>query len=152
TYTGMTIVIFGELDLNAAAQALAGPLTIDATQGSATVRELASNQLTAATADVTLIGSGATFDLNGFSDTAKSLTFNGGSVTTGLGTLTLGAGGVTTNADSTTATISGNLDFGNNTRTFTIAQGTDPSGVDLSISAVIANAGITKAGAGTMAM
>src|SRR5205823_1474541 len=48
--------------------------------------------------------------------------------------------------------ISGNLDLHAATRTFTLASGTAPSGVDLDIEATISGggAGITKAGAGTL--
>ena len=125
---------------------------IDAgTSGSATVQDEASDQLLGGGVDITLIGPGATFDLNGFSDTINSLILTGGSVTTGAGALVLG-GDVTTNAAATTAAISGNLDLGSGTRTFTVAQGIDPSGIDLSISAVIIDGGLTKAGAGTMGL
>ncbi len=156
TYTGLTDVTAGELDLgNGSGVSLAGPLTIDASSsGSATVAEYADNQLTTGTANVTLIGSGATFDLNGYSDTAESLTFTGGSVTTGTGTLTIASGGtVTTNAASTTATIGGNLSLTSATTTFTVNQGgTVPGGIDLAISADIsgAGAGIHKTGGGEM--
>ena len=101
--------------------------------------------------DVAVLG--ATFDLNGYSDTIGALTMTGGAVTTAAGTLTLG-GNVTTNASANSATISGNLDFGSATRTFTIADGTAAD--DMSISAVISSAsgayGITKAGSGTMVL
>jgi autotransporter-associated beta strand protein len=157
TYTGNTSVEAGTLKLASAGAAIASALTIDAsTSGSTTVIDRAANQLTPATTDVTLIGSGATFDLNKFNDAAKSLTFTGGSVSTGAGTLTLGAGGVTTNADSTTATIRGNLAFGA-AETFTIASGTVPGGgPDLSVSAIVSdggnNYGLTKAGPGILAL
>ncbi len=155
TYTGTTDVTAGTLHLdNTTGYALAGPLTIDASGGgSAEAQDEVSNQLTAATADVTLIGSGATFDLNNHNETVHSLTFTGGTVTTGSGTLTLGAGGVTTNAASSTATISGNLDLGAGTATFTVAQGTVPAGgADLAISAIVSDGSLTKAGAGTLAL
>ena len=153
-YTGTTDVTAGTLHLdNTTGPALAGPLTIDAGgSGSALAQDAAVNQLTPATANVTLIGSGATFDLN--NDNARpvhSLTFTGGTVNTGTGTLTLGAGGVTTNAASTSAQITGNLDLGAGTPTFTVAQGTVPSsGPDLSISAIISDGGLTKDGAGML--
>ncbi len=149
TYTGLTDVTGGDLNLgNGSGVSLAGPLTIDASSsGSATVAEYADNQFTTGTANVTLIGSGATFDLNGYSDTALSLTFTGGSVTMGGGTLTLGAGGVTTNAASTTATIEGSLSL-TASEVFSVAQGGD-----LSVSASISGAyGLTKTGSGTMTM
>ncbi len=156
TYTGTTDVTAGTLELDdTTGPALAGPLTIDASgSGSAEVQDDANDQLTAATADVSLIGSGATFDVNTFNETVNSLTFTGGSVTTtGSGTLTLGAGGVSTDTAATTATISGKLDLGGVTQTFDVESGTqDPSGVDLSISAIVSNGGITTTGAGTLAL
>src|SRR5262249_17634039 len=103
----------------------------------------------AGTSNVTLAGSSASLVLSNVNDTVASLTFTGGSVSTGSGTLTEG-GTVTTNASSSTATISGNLALGNNT-VFTIASGTVQSGPDLDISAGISgNYSITKAGPGTM--
>ena len=132
-YSGTTDVTDGTLLLDDTyGPALSGPLTIDASvSGDALVEDDAASQLSAFSADVTLIGSGAEFDLNGFNGIVKSLTFTGGTVFTGDGTLLLGFGGVTVNAAATTANILGNLDFATGTRTFTVAQGTDPSGVDL---------------------
>jgi autotransporter-associated beta strand protein len=136
-----------------------------------TLRLGASNVLPSTT-DVT-VESGATFDLNGNSDTVASLTVNGGSVTIGAGTLTVSGlvtmtagsisssgagalvlgGNVQTNAAGTSATISGGVDLNGATRTFTVADGAAAD--DLAISAVIsgaAGAGILKAGAGTMTL
>ena len=95
----------------------------------------------------------ATYDLNTYIDTIGTLTMTGGSVTTGTGKLTLG-GDVTGNAALTSATISGNLDMGGATRTFTIAS---TAGInDMVISAVIGSVsgayGITKSGAGTLVL
>jgi autotransporter-associated beta strand protein len=153
TYTGTTDVTAGTLELDdTAGPALAGPLTIGASGGGdVLVQDEAPNQLTAST-DVTLIGSGATFDLNDNDDAIQSLTFTGGTVSTGTGTLTLGAGGVSTNAAATTAQITGHLDLGAGTPTFTVAQGTVPGGVDLSIPAVVSDGGLIKAGAGLLAL
>jgi autotransporter-associated beta strand protein len=154
TYTGTTDVTAGTLVLDdTSGPALAGPLTIDASGGgSPGVEDDAANQLTAASADVTLIGSGATLDLNNYNETAHSLTFTGGTVSTGTGTLTLGAGGVTTDAAASSAQILGNLDLGADTTSFTVAHGTVPGGVDLSIAATVGDGGLIKAGAGTLAL
>jgi autotransporter-associated beta strand protein len=69
-------------------------------------------------------------------------------------------GNVITNTSSTTSQITsglgntnpGNINLNGVQRTFTIAQGTSPSGIDLSVSAVLANGGLIKAGAGTMVL
>ncbi len=154
TYTGITDVTGGTLVLESTSgPALSGPLTIDASvSGNSEVEADAASQVAAINAFVTLIGSGATFNLNGYTNIVRSLTFTGGTVTTGTGTLILGLGGVTTNAASTTAEIAGNLDLATGTRTVTVAQGTVPDGVDLSIPAIVLDGGLTKAGAGTMAL
>ena len=67
------------------AATISGPLMIDASTSSNGPRVEASDQLLGGGVDITLIGPGATFDLNGFSDTINSLILTGGSVTTGAG-------------------------------------------------------------------
>ncbi len=69
--------------------------------------------------------------------------------TTGAGSFILGSN-VTGNSSATSSTISGSLDLGGSTRTFTIADGAATN--DISISAVISNGGVTKAGAGKMVL
>ncbi len=88
-------------------------------------------------------------NLNGFNQTFSSVTLgfagaNAATINTGTGTLTLG-GNVTVDPGSTSAsTISGNLNLGGATRTFTMADAA--AGVELTVSAVISNGGISKTG------
>ena len=98
-----------------------------------------------------------TLNTNGFNQTVSSLTLesgatSGATVTTGAGTLTLG-GNVTLNVNGTGATgaiVSGNL-ASTATRTVTVNNGATAD--DLAIAAVISGAGgLTKAGAGTLAL
>ncbi len=111
-----------------------------------TLRYGASNAI--ASGAVT-VNDGATFDLNGFSDTIGALTvrsgISGGSVTTGAGTLTLG-GTVTSTGGAANASISGNLALGAN-RNFSITNAAD----ELNISAIISGAfTLIKQGNGTL--
>ncbi|WP_171471971.1 autotransporter-associated beta strand repeat-containing protein [Frigoriglobus tundricola] len=144
TYTGTTTVAnVTTLVLDkSSATAVPGSLSISA---GGTVQLAQSDQI----ADASSVSAGtlAILNLNNFSDTIGSLTLTGATVATGTGTLTLG-GNVTTNSDSNTSVISGNLDLGGATRTFTVANNAqlDP---DLSITANISGtgAGLIKAGA-----
>ena len=151
TYTGVTAVNSGELDLNknSGKNAYAGTLTIGdgaGAAGSAITRWLVANQVPAT---AVTINSDGLMDLNGFSDSIGTLTMTGGSITTGAGTLTIG-GDVTTNASSTTATIAGNLGITVD-RKFTVADGS--AAVDLLVSANIVGAHrLTKEGTGTLVL
>jgi len=103
----------------------------------------------------------STLDLNGFNGTVGSLTLGGLSgtsasvhqVTTGAGTLTIG-GNVNFNSTGNTtaaALISGKLNLGGATRTFDVQDSTGTA-VDLNVSAAVSSGGITKSGAGTLAL
>ncbi len=148
-----------------------GTLIVGDGTDTALVQEENFSQI-ASTSDATINANG-TLDFNGYDDVIGSMDVNGGSVTVGGAFITLGGGltmtggsittasngnfrigtgGVTTDASSTTATISGVLDLGNATQTFTIAKGTTSSGVDLDISATIYDGGVSKSGSGTMAL
>ena len=73
----------------------------------------------------------------------------GGSISTGSGLLHL-ASDVTVKASPNASTITGNLNLGGPTRTFTVEQGSAAN--DLAINGVISNGGLTKAGAGDLRM
>ena len=78
------------------------------------------------------------------------LTMTGGALSTsGAGSVVLG-NNITGNSSSTTSTISGTLDLNGSTRTLTIADGAASN--DMSISAVVTNGSLIKAGAGTLTL
>ena len=123
----------------------------------------AANNVLPDTSAVTLAATTAsatvTLDLNGNNDGIASLTYAGaagsiGVVQTGAGTLTL-FGNVTYDATSNpgAASLSGNVNLGGATRTFTIGDSTATT-QELTVSATISGTtvtdGVTKAGAGTM--
>jgi len=147
TFSGTTTVANGRLELGktAVVNAFAGALAIGDGTGAANSAELrlttANQQMPTGTA-VTIDTDGL-FALNGNDQTIGTLSMTAGSVTTGAGTLTLG-GNVSSASDATSATISGNLNLGGATRTFTIDNGAAAS--DMTISAIISNGGLTKAG------
>jgi autotransporter-associated beta strand protein len=139
TYAGATTVQAGTLLLQETSGiAIPGTLTI----GAATVRLNGNNQI-AASAAVTINSSGV-LDTNSHSNTIRSLTLSGGSVTTGTGALIVN-GNVT---DSGNSTISGNLGLGVSMATITVnSLGT------LTVSAVVSGAAVlSKAGSGTLVL
>ena len=97
TYTGLTTITAGELDLNktAGVNAIAGNITIGGGSGTDTLKLLAANQISD-TSVVTLTNAGsAVFNLNGNNETIGALTdatagASGASVQLGAGTLTFG--------------------------------------------------------------
>jgi autotransporter-associated beta strand protein len=121
----------------------------------------AINAASAVTINATGAGLTATLDLNNFSGTVASLSFGGTSSTststtnvqTGSGTLTLGGNVSYSNTGSPLgSTISGKLDLGAATRTFTINDSTTAA-VDLTVDANVTAAsgvGLIKAGTGTL--
>jgi autotransporter-associated beta strand protein/T5SS/PEP-CTERM-associated repeat protein len=152
SFTNLTIVNAGLLQLNKTAglNAIGGSLTVGDASGGAgadVARLMTSNQIPD-NATVSVLSSGL-FDLNGFNETIDALNMTGGSVTSGTGTLVLG-GNVTGNADAATATISGNLNLGGATRSFTIADGA--AAEDMKITAVITNGGLLKLGGGQLVL
>jgi len=112
---------------------------------------------------ITATGAGATatLDLNGNSYTAGTLTLGGTTatstpvVTTGAGTLTLGGDVIySATGNPLGGSISGSVNLGGTTRTFTVGNSTTAA-VDLSVAASIAGTaaeGLTKDGAGTMVL
>ncbi len=113
TYTGLTTVNAGELDLNKTGGSIAvgGNLTIGDGAGGANsdiVKLLGSNQINP-TSLVLINGTSGRLDLNNNSQTVGSIadtgvvTLNGSSINLGSGTLTTGAGGGANPANPSTA-------------------------------------------------
>lgn len=138
----------------------AGTATGLAVIGIAGTAQLMASDLWPANVQVQLAGSGlsgetGTLDLNGFNQTIGSLVLQnaaGGMLTTGAGVLTLGgdvSATFTGTADAGTNILAGNIDLGGTTRTFTIADSTLTQ--DVTISGVLSNGALTKAGTGTLA-
>lgn len=114
------------------------------------VRYFASNPVNSAV-PIRILDSGL-LDMNGFSDSLGVLTLIGGDITTGVGTLSM-AGNLfaTSTSAGGSANISGILNLGASTRTFTVTNG--PITPDLIISAqVIGTGGIIKAEGGMMSL
>ena len=121
---------------------------------------LGASALANVTVNATTAGTTALFDLAGNNQSILSLTFGGtgatatstNSVTTGAGTLTLGGNVTYTSTNNPLgATLTGNLNLGAATRTFTINDSNNAA-VDLAVSADISAsaAGLTKLGSGTL--
>lgn len=150
SYAGVTRVNEGLLRLGKTAGITAIPAAVVVGDGvgapsSEGVTLLQPNQI-ANNAAVSVTASGL-LNLNGLAETIGALALTGGTVQTGAGTLTL-TGNVVTNASAQQAVISGNLDLGGATRSFTVAEGSATT--DLLISAAISNGALTKAGLGTL--
>jgi autotransporter-associated beta strand protein len=123
TYTGLTTVSGGTLQLNT------------------------SNQI-ADTASIT-VNAGAAFDLNGHDETIANLTLTGGTINTGTGTLTL-SGNVTSNAASSSATINGKLNLTGAAPRLSVNNGIAVN--DLVVAASISAGSLTKLGPGTLVL
>ena len=130
-----------------------------------------ANQTIAATSvlNIKTVGtsSTATIDLAGFNTTVNNNILFGGTaaaagsanlLSTGTGTLTIAGSTAVTYSNATssnpgTATISGKVDLGTGTRTFSVADSTQTTN-ELAITAAISSSagtyGVTKTGAGTM--
>ena len=169
SFTGTTSVNEGTLLMSKgiANNSVSNTLVVGDGVGTANtaVARLASTGQIPDTGSVT-VNSDGLFDLNGLNEgfgaltvnagnvqiltgtlTGTSLTMTGGNISsTGAGKMVFG-GNVTTNASASTANVSGNLDLGGGTRTFNIADGPI---LDLDVTAVISNGGLTKTGAGSL--
>jgi fibronectin-binding autotransporter adhesin len=165
TYTGATTVSEGTLELNKSSgvNAFAGSLSIGSGllsgggANSEVVRLLNNNQTPSAMAPVSILSTGL-FDLNGYNDTiggvagTAALTMTSGNITTGTGTLTLNGEVTINNTTIQSATISGMLNLGSSSRTFSVAHFAGDA-TDLIISATISGAAgidLNKTGTGTL--
>jgi fibronectin-binding autotransporter adhesin len=142
TYDGDTLVLEGTLLLNKSVAN--GTVTSTLTIGTATdapyaaiARHLSSLQVDSGKGTGLTLKNSGWLDLNGFNDTIKITSLEGGRITTGSGTLTL-ASHVTYAASATNSTvISGNLALGAN-RDFNVNDGAQED--DLVIEAAISGA------------
>ena len=168
TFTGAVTVNDGSLVLgkSSSVQAIGATLNIGdgvGAAGSATVLVTNTSQFPVPLGANVTIKSDGLLNFSGVlaSDKIGVLTMTGGTITTsnsGTSGNFILFGDVTTLASSNTATISGTQAFvqifGATVRTFTVAQGTPANGIDLDISAPLANIGslgpIVKAGPGVM--
>ena len=154
-YTGRTSVTQGMLVLaKTAGHAIRTELWVGDGVGADVVRTDSPNQFFL-NAENPLVGANvkvrtsALFDLNGFDQSIRNLTMDGGLVTTGAGVLNV-YGSIDSGRDSPGSTIAGRLSLGGGARSVNVADGT--SAVDLTISADISNGSLTKTGAGTLAL
>ncbi|MEA3209933.1 MAG: hypothetical protein QOE70_2990 [Chthoniobacter sp.] len=155
TFTGLTSLSGATLELakDPGVNAIAGDVSIGGASG-ATLRVTMPNNI-ADTAAVT-VDAGGLLKLEGVDETIGALTmFAGGTtssnVITGAGTLTLGGDVkvVSSSGGSSSASISGHLDFGGGTRTFNVADTT--AAFDLVTDALFSGSGgFVKAGAGVL--
>ena len=142
TYSGNTAVNQGIVYLNKSVAN--GSITDTVTIGDGVggekadiVRLLASNQIDSGSGTGLTLKSSGWFDLNGYSDTIKITSLEGGWITTGVGTLTLASQVSYSASGTSTAYITGNLALGAN-RDFTVNDGSAAD--DLVISANISGA------------
>src|SRR5262249_8083335 len=149
---GLTKTGPGTVTLATQGKTITGGYTVD----SGSLTETVANSI--GNTNAVTVRAGGTLALTNVSDTIGALNLesgstSGASVTTGTGTVALGGiAELNVNGSGRTgATIAGLLGLGA-TRTFTVADGSATN--DLSISSVISGAGfgITKAGAGTLAL
>jgi fibronectin-binding autotransporter adhesin len=174
TYTGTTTVNDGTLALNRSSVSIAGPLVIGDGLGAAnsagvSLESAMDNDQISDAAPVTILSDGR---LRGFDNTNEvigGLTVHRGNVQIGAngslsmtgalamtgGTISGGAVNVhdvtaSSDAGGQAATITTAVNLGFETRTFTVNDG--PAAVDLHIGGFVSIGGITKTGAGTLAI
>jgi autotransporter-associated beta strand protein len=159
TYTGLTNVNGGTLELNMTGGAIAVPANLTVGNGTsglgADVAVLEGNSQIVNTATVT-VNSDGKFDLNGNTQTIGALAMTGGkvSITGSTATLTV-TGGVTAAADGNgnPATVSdvGTLNLTNVSPTITVTgPGAGAPAPDMVVQTPITASGITKAGGGVL--
>lgn len=157
SFVGVTRVHAGTLVLGKTAGVVAvpGELTVgrDGT-APATVRLDTHHQI-APGAAATVLAAGL-LDLNGQSNTVGSLSFtNGGKVQTGAGCLELAGDVAVYGGEPAAAVISGNLNLGYTTRTFTVAENsqlTIEAGISGGYTGPLIWSGILKAGTGRLVL
>lgn len=162
TYTGTTTVNAGTLALGVGggAGAVLGPITVNS---GATLNLTATDALgyNTGTTTGTLTVNGGTVNnaVAGNQGFLTNFNLTGSTVTsTGTGPFFFGSTdssvGITSNASGTTSVISASVIARNSALTFTVAQGTTATGVDLLVTGVVddylGNEGIIKAGPGTL--
>jgi autotransporter-associated beta strand protein len=156
---GLVSVNDGTLQLSkpAGTQAVSASLNVGDGVGaanSAQVISLMSNQFPSGGANVALQSDGLLSVGANVSDTIKSLTMTGGTVTGAAGSSVTISGNTTTNASPMTATISiPMMTVTSGGIQFTVASGPAANGIDLDVPAVLAGDSsqpITKAGQGTL--
>lgn len=157
TFTGTTRIDNALLELakSSNVRAFSGALIVGVTPGSATreVRWLNNFQLPP-NANIT-VGTNGQISLNDFTDTLANLTMSGGHVNLATDSALTVTGTLTSTPTNTTALIDGATGLGSfflsGQRTFNVGDGS-VIGPDLRIDARIAGGGITKIGAGTLAL
>jgi autotransporter-associated beta strand protein len=154
-YTGLTTVSAGTLRLNKSVADGAIPTNVSIESGSGTSILVLDASEQIGNGNVNLFGSGAKFELNGFSETIGTVTISGGgSITGGAGgMLNLNGGlasGITTFAASDSARISTNLNLGATQRVFNIANGLASD--DAIVDGAISNGSLLKNNAGQLVL
>ena len=147
TYTGKTLVRCPLLQLNKpfGVNAYAGPLAVGGGAGGPyVVRWL--NTYQNPNTPLTLFANGLV-DLSGQVEDFGPVTFNGGTVQTGVGFF-IGNSTITANPASTTAAFHGNLSFGITPAYFVVSNGVAEP--DLWVNAIIYGADLRKQGPGTL--
>ncbi|MDC0936429.1 autotransporter-associated beta strand repeat-containing protein [Pirellulales bacterium] len=156
TFTGSTLVTRGSLVLAGAASIDTVPGDLEIGSVSPTVAatlQLENDEQIDDTAGRTVtIRNRGQLDLNGFSETIRDLTFQGGfaghdNVRTGAGTLSV-LGTVNSLPAAATAVIAGNLDIVSGVQSFDVAEGA--ANIDLDVAATIMTNSLTKTGAGAL--
>ncbi|MGE0832790.1 MAG: autotransporter domain-containing protein [Simkaniaceae bacterium] len=165
TYTGLTTISAGTLQLSKTAGIVSLPGSASITGG--ILQPTTDNQFSGSS---TIAISGGTFDFTGTAQEIGALNFQSGTLTFGTsltlasnttaltmrGGLTIpnplvfsGSGAIAFDATNNgTATISGGMDLGGAVHNFDIANGT--AATDMLITGVISNGGVTKIGTGTL--
>jgi autotransporter-associated beta strand protein len=146
--SGLTTIAAGTVRLNrSGGAAIAGSLTINT--GAIVVLDTAEQIGTVS--DVTVQTNGI-LDLNGFSETIRSVTMTSGEID-GFGTLVLGAGaagGVTSFGAAAPAVIRANVNLGGFPRPFTVTNGAAPT--DLMIVGSLTNGALVKENDGLLVL